>query len=68
MHLGCIVLATDVGCQVGIIEDKKTGFLLPINKPNEWAEKIARINSDDFQETNFDNWLLLTSETDNEDT
>lgn len=41
MYIGCPVLASDVGGIPEIIENGRTGWILPIDQPSLWAEKIS---------------------------
>lgn len=41
MYIGCPVLASDVGGIPEIIENERTGWILPIDQPSIWAEKIS---------------------------
>ena len=41
MFIGCPVIASDAGGIPEIIEDGRTGWILPIDQPSIWAEKIS---------------------------
>lgn len=43
MAVGGIVIGSDSGGMAEIIEDGKSGFLLPPKNPERWAEKIAKV-------------------------
>jgi len=45
MYMGCPVLASDVGGVPEIVENNRTGWILPNDDPAVWAEKIAWIIS-----------------------
>jgi glycosyltransferase involved in cell wall biosynthesis len=46
MAMGRLVLATSVGGTSEIIEDGRTGFLLPPRSPSTWARALAEILAD----------------------
>lgn len=41
MYIGCPVLASDAGGIPAIVENGRTGWVLPIDSPSAWAHKIA---------------------------
>lgn len=47
MLQGLVVFATDVGGTSDVIDDGKTGFLLPGFNPKDWAERISEILQSD---------------------
>lgn len=46
MFIGCPVIASDAGGIPEIIEDGRTGWILPIDQPSVWAEKISLLISE----------------------
>lgn len=52
MEAGCVVVVTDIKTLEGIIEDKRTGYLLRFPNSNEMLETIKYIINNDFEVDN----------------
>ena len=46
MALGIPTLATAIGANFRVLEDNKSGFLIPVDNSSEWVERIMRLLKD----------------------